>query len=248
MALFAALFVGFCALGVLVRADCTVMKINGMETCYKDDWGNPILQYWAYTLDTSSLDHEICMTACNQHDATFNYFGIENGADPMNAECWCGNMPRIPADMSQGCTATCPGNSGELCGGEGTLMSLYMFSCGGTPPNPPVPEPPGPQPQPVPVPPGPQPEPPGPQPEPQPVPVGPPTNHTGGAKAGGSKLGGGGIFCILFFGLIIIYLVAGLLVNKFVRKQEGLEIIPNWNIWKNIPGAIIGAPKYLWKR
>eukprot|EP01013_Petalomonas_cantuscygni_P037211 TRINITY_DN67_c0_g1_i3.p1 TRINITY_DN67_c0_g1~~TRINITY_DN67_c0_g1_i3.p1 ORF type:complete len:307 (-),score=45.08 TRINITY_DN67_c0_g1_i3:251-1171(-) len=127
---------------VFVSADthCQAGYIDGKPSCYKDDWGNPILQYWAYTLKSNELTLETCMAACHEQNPDYKIFGIENGADQSNAECWCGNSPNYPASGPiTGCNAPCPGNSAEVCGGSGTLMSLYsIVQCSSSPVPPPV--------------------------------------------------------------------------------------------------------------
>ncbi|KAL8609835.1 hypothetical protein ACOMHN_020670 [Nucella lapillus] len=54
-------------------------------------------------------------------------------------------------------------------------------------------------------------------------------------KSGASGLGTGYILFILFFVFIIVYWVGGILYMKFVRRAEGLEIIPNYEFWKELP-------------
>eukprot|EP01013_Petalomonas_cantuscygni_P037214 TRINITY_DN67_c0_g1_i6.p1 TRINITY_DN67_c0_g1~~TRINITY_DN67_c0_g1_i6.p1 ORF type:complete len:283 (-),score=23.12 TRINITY_DN67_c0_g1_i6:283-1131(-) len=127
---------------VSVSADthCQAGYIDGKVSCYKDDWGNPILQYWAYTLKSNELTLETCMAACHEQNPDYKIFGIENGADQSNAECWCGNSPNYPTSgPTSGCDAPCPGNSAETCGGSGTLMSLYnILQCSSSPVPPPT--------------------------------------------------------------------------------------------------------------
>jgi len=38
--------------------------------------------------------------------------------------------------------------------------------------------------------------------------------------------------------LVVIYIVAGILVNKFVRKPEDGTLAPNKEFWKDLPGYI----------
>ena len=77
--------------------NCQATCINGTMQCWMDDWGNPILQYWAYGVSSATMTLETCMAACFSHSVDHTIFGIENGADPNNAECWCGSYPRWPA-------------------------------------------------------------------------------------------------------------------------------------------------------
>ena len=46
------------------------------------------------------------------------------------------------------------------------------------------------------------------------------------------------IFLFRFFSLLIVYLVAGMIFMKFVKKAEGKEVIPNSSFWFSIPGNI----------
>lgn len=48
----------------------------------------------------------------------------------------------------------------------------------------------------------------------------------------------GTILCIIFIVVVVIYIIAGVLVNKFVRGATGAEIIPNRSFWTQQPGLI----------
>jgi hypothetical protein len=63
--------------------------------CWKDDWYNPMLQHWAWHLNSSTMILEYCMAACYVRDSTYKYFGIENGYDPYGVECWFGSSVRL---------------------------------------------------------------------------------------------------------------------------------------------------------
>ena len=41
-----------------------------------------------------------------------------------------------------------------------------------------------------------------------------------------------------FFSLLFVYLIAGMIFMKFVKKAEGKEVIPNSSFWFAIPGHI----------
>eukprot|EP01121_Diplochlamys_sp_Union-15-3_P005837 TRINITY_DN1618_c0_g2_i1.p1 TRINITY_DN1618_c0_g2~~TRINITY_DN1618_c0_g2_i1.p1 ORF type:complete len:250 (+),score=50.32 TRINITY_DN1618_c0_g2_i1:44-793(+) len=59
-----------------------------------------------------------------------------------------------------------------------------------------------------------------------------------GSKGGGvSGISPAGVIVLIIFCVIIVYLVAGVIVNK-VRGQSGVELIPNVGLWKNIGGLI----------
>lgn len=59
--------------------------------------------------------------------------------------------------------------------------------------------------------------------------------------SGSSGLGGGSILLIVFFSLLFVYLVVGILFMKFVKKAEGKEVIPNSSFWFAIPRNIKGG-------
>jgi len=68
----------------------------------------------------------------------------------------------------------------------------------------------------------------------------------GGGKGGKSgKITGGGVFLILLFCVPTIYLVAGVIVNKFVRHQSGVEVIPNYAFWGGFFGLIKDGVKFI---
>ncbi|XP_071102681.1 cation-dependent mannose-6-phosphate receptor-like [Haliotis cracherodii] len=53
-----------------------------------------------------------------------------------------------------------------------------------------------------------------------------------------SGLSTGSILVILFFVLLVAYLIAGILFLRFIRKAEGLELVPNYDFWTAIPSLI----------
>jgi len=53
-----------------------------------------------------------------------------------------------------------------------------------------------------------------------------------------SKLSGGTFFCIFLLIIIVLYIVAGILYNKFRKHQEGLHLLPNFEFWRIVPGLI----------
>ncbi|XP_065830100.1 uncharacterized protein [Oscarella lobularis] len=48
----------------------------------------------------------------------------------------------------------------------------------------------------------------------------------------------GSILVIVFFGLITVYFVAGILVMKFKSGAQGKEMIPNVSFWASLPGLV----------
>ncbi|CAF4362232.1 unnamed protein product [Rotaria sp. Silwood2] len=57
---------------------------------------------------------------------------------------------------------------------------------------------------------------------------------------------GGTIFIIILFVLIMIYLVTGILYNRFKQNQTGLALIPNLSFWLLICGLFINGCKFAW--
>lgn len=63
-----------------------------------------------------------------------------------------------------------------------------------------------------------------------------------------SKLSTGSILCILFFVFLIIYVIGGLLINKYVRHKEGSEIVPNRDFWKDVPSLIKDGSMFTYQK
>jgi len=55
---------------------------------------------------------------------------------------------------------------------------------------------------------------------------------------GGGGLSPGSILLIILLVLVVVYLVAGILFNKFRRQMNGIELIPNVTFWTSIPGLV----------
>jgi len=51
----------------------------------------------------------------------------------------------------------------------------------------------------------------------------------------------GSVILICLLVLVIAYIVGGILINKFVRHEEGLNMIPNIAFWATIPGLVKGG-------
>jgi hypothetical protein len=47
----------------------------------------------------------------------------------------------------------------------------------------------------------------------------------------GKAFTGGSILLITFFSLIVVYLIIGALYMKFIKQQNGLDLIPNRTFW-----------------
>ncbi|CAF1099877.1 unnamed protein product [Rotaria sordida] len=57
---------------------------------------------------------------------------------------------------------------------------------------------------------------------------------------------GGAIFIIILFVLIIIYLVCGILYNRYKQNQTGLAVIPNLSFWLLLGGMFVNGCKFTW--
>jgi hypothetical protein len=57
-------------------------------------------------------------------------------------------------------------------------------------------------------------------------------------KKGSSTLSGGSIFLIALASLLVVYIVAGILFQKYSRGAQGKELIPNHALWFTLPGLI----------
>lgn len=51
----------------------------------------------------------------------------------------------------------------------------------------------------------------------------------------GSSLTTGGVLCIIFTVLVVVYFVGGILFQKFGRGATGIELIPNYGFWSDFP-------------
>ncbi|XP_067649906.1 cation-dependent mannose-6-phosphate receptor-like [Haliotis asinina] len=58
----------------------------------------------------------------------------------------------------------------------------------------------------------------------------------GQGQSGG--LSTGSVLVIIFFVSLLVYLIAGIMFLKFVRKAEGTEMIPNYEFWTAMPSLI----------
>jgi len=58
-------------------------------------------------------------------------------------------------------------------------------------------------------------------------------------------LSGGSILLIILLCLVVVYLVAGILFNRFKRQLTGIELIPNVTFWTSIPGLVKDGVMFL---
>ncbi|PAA76741.1 hypothetical protein BOX15_Mlig017316g1, partial [Macrostomum lignano] len=57
---------------------------------------------------------------------------------------------------------------------------------------------------------------------------------TDGSNGGG--MSGGDVLLIIFFCLVTVYLLAGILFNRYSRQRSGLQMVPNLEFWMSLPG------------
>jgi len=62
---------------------------------------------------------------------------------------------------------------------------------------------------------------------------------TSSVLCGAGGISGGSGFLIALFGGIILYLIGGVLYNKLKEQKEGIELIPNVEFWKEVPGYLV---------
>ena len=48
----------------------------------------------------------------------------------------------------------------------------------------------------------------------------------------------GGLLSFRLLVLVVIYIVGGIIINKFVRKPEDGTLVPNKEFWKGLPGYV----------
>ncbi|CAF3782519.1 unnamed protein product [Rotaria socialis] len=59
-------------------------------------------------------------------------------------------------------------------------------------------------------------------------------------------LTGGAIFIIILFVLVIVYVVSGVLYNRFKRKETGLALLPHVSFWLHLGGLSLHGCKFTW--
>lgn len=60
-----------------------------------------------------------------------------------------------------------------------------------------------------------------------------------------SQISAGSIILIVVFVAIVLYLVLGIVFQKFVRKAQGKELIPNYVFWSALPMYIISGIMFI---
>jgi len=68
-----------------------------------------------------------------------------------------------------------------------------------------------------------------------------PTSHS-------NKLSTGTILCILFFVFVFLYILLGIILNKYVRKLETAEYFPNIVFWREFPSLVKGGTVFTYNK
>lgn len=63
-----------------------------------------------------------------------------------------------------------------------------------------------------------------------------------------SSLSIGSILCIVFVCILFLYIVFGILIQIFVRKESGKKVIPNHDFWVAVPSYIKGGVMFIVRR
>lgn len=52
------------------------------------------------------------------------------------------------------------------------------------------------------------------------------------------------ILCLVLLAIVILYVVIGMLLNIFLFHKRGIEILPNFTFWVNLPGLLVDGAKF----
>jgi hypothetical protein len=58
----------------------------------------------------------------------------------------------------------------------------------------------------------------------------------------------GAVFLILLMCFVAVYLLVGILWNRFKRHKRGVEVIPNFEFWRVTMGLFADGAKFLWRK
>nr|XP_002126668.1 putative mannose 6-phosphate receptor-like protein C530.09c [Ciona intestinalis] len=64
-------------------------------------------------------------------------------------------------------------------------------------------------------------------------------------KKSGGGLSAGSVLLIIFFVLLFVYLVGGILYNRYKNEETGLDMLPNKEFWASLPGLIADGIKFI---
>ena len=63
-----------------------------------------------------------------------------------------------------------------------------------------------------------------------------------------AALSGGSIFLLVLVCLTISYLLVGVLILRFVKHQQGIEMIPHRIFWMQVPRDALGGVRFTWAK
>lgn len=106
----------------LAARSVDIMSLYAPIGCYEDSLSARMLRNLMFSPGTEqALNVETCAMAC--HDSAFPYAGLEFGQ-----ECFCDTlMQTIVTAPETECNMTCPGDSGEICGGN-LRINIYSYN------------------------------------------------------------------------------------------------------------------------
>ncbi|KAL3831858.1 hypothetical protein ACJMK2_023555 [Sinanodonta woodiana] len=67
-------------------------------------------------------------------------------------------------------------------------------------------------------------------------------------QGGSSSISAGTVLCIVFFVLVFVYIVGGILFQTFVRKATGKERFPNYDMWRHFPIYVKTGIVFIFRR
>ncbi|XP_075264093.1 uncharacterized protein LOC142355980, partial [Convolutriloba macropyga] len=68
-----------------------------------------------------------------------------------------------------------------------------------------------------------------------------------GACPSSGGINGGGIFLIIYFVSIALYLIVGVCYKAFYKGARGTEMLPNTEFWLMVPGLIRDGCLYIYR-
>lgn len=66
----------------------------------------------------------------------------------------------------------------------------------------------------------------------------PPPSSTAAPPFVDDGMSGGTAFCLLFSFVCLVYFGGGMAIRKFLRGAEGVEMIPHYEFWREVPDLI----------
>jgi len=76
------------------------------------------------------------------------------------------------------------------------------------------------------------------------TPTSTPGNSSGSSSGNSSGLSLGSKLLIAFFCILVVYIIGGILVNKYARHIEGKEAFPNYSFWTDLPSLIMDGCEF----